>query len=70
MRIIGAHEINGITEKERQRLFSKLLKSCSKLKLHSLDRFISIHEYSKAVVNESIQDRNHIIHIFKYKKED
>lgn len=66
IRIIGAHEINGITEKERQKLFSSTLKFCSRNMLKSLESFIVIHNYTKTAVKEAIQDRNNIIHIFKY----
>lgn len=69
IRIIGAHEINGISEKERQKLFTNTLKYCSKINLKSLNTFISIHKYTKSIVDESIQDRSHIIHIFDYKEE-
>lgn len=66
IKVIGAHEINGIKEKERQEIFSKTLRFCSKNFLNSLDEFIVIHKYEKSIVSEAIKDRKHIIHIFKY----
>ena len=62
--VIGAHEINGIDNEYRNRVFNKLLRKNSKKKY--LHNFVSIYDYSDKKLKEIKEQKGNFIEMFKY----
>lgn len=68
IRLIGGHELIGLTNKERNYIFNEILKENEKHSEYLYEQLAIIEDYSKGNREKLLKTNNHIVNIMRYDK--